>query len=55
MVAPKVLKIVLDLDTWLNTNLMYWWFDILKDRYLDVIFYDPSVCVSFCIYLMSYV
>ena len=46
MVAPKVLKNALDLDTWLHANLMYWWFDILKNGYPDVIFYDPSVCVS---------
>ena len=38
MVALKVLKNALDLETWLDTNLMYWWFDILKDQYPDVIF-----------------
>ena len=45
-VTSKVLKNALKLDTWLDTNLMYWWFDVIKDRYANVIFYNHSVCVS---------
>ena len=46
MVSAGALKKALDAGTWFDKNIMYWWFEVLKDRYLDVYFYDPSVCVS---------
>ena len=40
------MKKALDAGTWFDTNIMYWWFEVLKDRYPDVYFYDPSAFVS---------
>ncbi|RWR90954.1 protein MAIN-LIKE 2-like protein isoform X2 [Cinnamomum micranthum f. kanehirae] len=48
MVTPKVLKNALELDSWLDTNLMYWWINVKKDRYLDVILYNPSFKFKNC-------
>ena len=46
LVSEKALKNVLAEGTWLDTNLMYWWFEVIKDRYPHVFFYDPGVCGS---------
>lgn len=46
MVSAEALKKALDEQTWFDTNIMYWWFEMLKEQYPDVHFYNPSICVS---------
>ena len=46
MVLANALKNALNFGTWFDTNIMYWWFEVLKVWYPDVYFYDPIICIS---------
>ena len=45
-VYSKSLRGLLDRGTWMDSSIIYFWFDVLQERCKDAYLADPSLCVS---------
>ena len=42
----KSLRDLLDEGTWMDSTIIYYWFEVLQERCKDAYLADPSICVS---------
>ena len=45
-INSKSLRDLLDEGTWMDFTIIYYWFEVLRERYKDAYLVDPSICVS---------
>ena len=46
LVASEVLHSAMEEGIWFDTNILYYWFDVLREKCQTAFMADPSICVS---------